>query len=90
MAKPICVVKVVDSATAFVPIFELQKILDDKLTDYHVLVVPFTYLSEDTCYEPMRVQVFHEKDFTDIQYHELKQLIEDNIKQTINERQTIS
>ena len=31
--------------------------------------------------EPMQFQVFHEKDFTEIQYEELKKIITENIKQ---------
>lgn len=82
MAKPICVVRVdnrnVDSSGVS-EMFHIQKALDDKLTDYHVLCVPFEQSYDDNL-EPIQIQVFHEKDFTEIQYQELKQMIEDSLK----------
>ena len=79
MAKPICVIKVDNKPGTFTPIYQIQSLLDDRLNDYHVLVVPFEQPA-DEYHEPMQVQVFHEKDFTEIQYAELKKIISDAVE----------
>lgn len=78
MAKPICVIKVDNRRNRFTEIYQIQHLLDDRLNDYHVLVVPFEQ-PEDEYDEPMQVQVFHEKDFTEIQYAELKKIVSDAV-----------
>jgi len=81
MAKPICVIKVdnrMQDSRGIAPIYEVQRLLDERLSDYHVLVVPFEQ-PQDEYYEPMQVQVFHEKDFTEIQYEELKRLVMESL-----------
>lgn len=78
MAKPICVVKVDNIYLQFTELYKIQELLDGRLTDYHVLVVPFKRPG-DEYYEPMQIQVFYEKDFTEIQHKELKQIVSDAI-----------
>lgn len=78
MAKPICLVKVDNHKANFLGIYEIQQLLDNRLNDYHVLVVPFEQ-PEDEYDEPIQVQVFYEKDFTEIQYDELKKIISETL-----------
>jgi hypothetical protein len=84
MAKPICVIKI-DSNTDLgngknisSEYGSVSKAMSDALPDYHVIVVPTQYEYDP---EPIKLQVFHEKDFTEIEYQELKQLITDSLKQ---------
>lgn len=88
IAKPICLIKV-DSRShkncrGIIEVYEVQKILDERLNDYHVLVVPFEQ-PDDEYFEPMQLQVFYEKDFTKIQYQELKEIIEKSLQQNIKQ-----
>jgi len=74
MAKPICVVKVDHQITEVGDgrkMYEMQRNLEERMFDYHVFVIPFDSNGSDT----IQFQVFHEKDFTEIQYQELKGLI---------------
>lgn len=68
-AKPIFIVKLPDA-----PSIELQQSINDKLAnkmpDYHVLVI-----SGETHLQTVDFQVFYEKDFNEIKYEELKQII---------------
>lgn len=79
MAKPICLIKIDDTRVRFggtlAPIYEIQRVMDDRLTDYHVLVVPFEQIGTES-FEPFQIQVFHERNFTEIQYKELREMIE--------------
>lgn len=59
---------------------ELQEKLSEKWADYHVLVIP----TADQ-YEDFHIQTFYEKDFTEIQFEELKKIVEGSIKTTIHE-----
>jgi len=78
--KPICVIKCDHRNDILVPIYKIQSIMDERLgKDYHVLCVPFNQ-PKDESYEPIQLQVFYEKDFTPIQYAELKKIIEDAIE----------
>lgn len=83
MAKPICVIYY-EPETVFrnseKPMYEVNELFREMLPDYHTLAVPSAMSRDGSC-EVLRLQVFHEKDFTEIQYAELKQLIEDSIKQ---------
>lgn len=81
MAKPICFLEF-DDQRSFgagghkLNLSELFDMFGKMMPDYHVLV-SFANNVEGV----YRVQVFHEKDFTEIQYNELKELI----TQSINE-----
>lgn len=78
-AKPICVVKVDNKNDRLLEMFKIQEILDNRMPDYHVLVVPFEQ-PEEEYFEPMQIQVFHPKDFTEIQFQELKDMVIGEIK----------
>ena len=78
MAKPICIIKV-DMEADFgggkrANLYEWGKIFEERLPDYHVFVISQPYDSS----EPKEVfifQVFYEKDFTEIDYNGLKEII---------------
>tara|TARA_R110000823_G_scaffold143245_2_gene273425 strand:- start:164 stop:382 length:219 start_codon:yes stop_codon:yes gene_type:complete len=72
MAKPIFIVEA--------PIFNtpeecenVQKVLENKLNDYHVLVVQMDV-------NDFNFKVFYNKDFTEINYDELRKLINEKLK----------
>lgn len=80
MAKPIVIVYYLPQAVGPMPsIHQLNEGLRERFPDYHVLAIPSNRSTDGSC-EDIRLQVFHEKDFTDIQYNELKQLITDSLK----------
>tara|TARA_X000001382_G_scaffold129932_1_gene123247 strand:+ start:38 stop:256 length:219 start_codon:yes stop_codon:yes gene_type:complete len=72
MAKPILIVEapMMQTREEFV---NTQKALEDKLNDYHVLIVP-------TNVDDFNFKVFYDKDFTEINYDELKKLIKEKLK----------
>lgn len=78
MTKPICLLKFNEDRIALsrpmLALSELFEIFSKLMPDYHVLC---TYV--DNLEALFDVQVFHEKDFTEIQYEELKKLIENSI-----------
>ena len=82
MSKPIVVIKIDQEAdlgngrSFYSEHSHIQKFLDDKLGDYHVFVVPVGGRPD----EAISLQVFYEKDFTEIQYQELKQMVLDSIQ----------
>lgn len=80
MGKPICVVKFDATNQPQDIILELNQILRERMPDYHVFVIPNYYIGEPI--DQMEFNVFYEKDFTEIQYAELRKLIEDSIKPT--------
>lgn len=57
---------------------EMNEIMKDLFPDYHTLAVPSNQSADGSC-EDIRLQVFYEKDFTPIQYEELKQMIMDSL-----------
>jgi hypothetical protein len=67
MAKPIFIVELPDYITKE-DFDKIQFNLETKLTDYHVLVT-------GTDVEQINYKVFYEKDFTEINYSELKNII---------------
>jgi len=79
MPKPILIIKVDNSRGIFAEHYEMQRFFSDKYDDYHVLVVPFEQAEDSLVYEPIQIQVFHEKDFTEIDYKKLKSMIENSI-----------
>lgn len=87
MAKPICVLSVDgsviepsgDTEKIWRSCSELTESLSKKMEDYHVFVIPILY--HEDYVPPMDFKVFYEKDFTEIQYEELKTIIESNVNQ---------
>lgn len=88
MAKPICVIKVNMEADfgngQKANLRTLRDAFDEKLNGYHVFVLPLKFNYEEP-QELFVFQVFYEKDFTEIQYEELKKIITD----AINQKQSI-
>lgn len=82
MAKPICIVRV--NMNIFFKdgrdnLNKLSNSLINRLIDYHVFVLP----QADNPKKPkedVEFQVFYEKDFTEIKYKELKEIIENSLK----------
>lgn len=78
MPKPICLIRIdmeaLRSHSNPPTIPELQEIFKEEWQDYHVLVLPL-YLSDQT----VELEVFYEKDFTEIQYEELRKYIEEKL-----------
>lgn len=58
---------------------EVNEMFQRLFPDYNVLAFP-SYQSADGSCEDVRLQVFYEKDFTQIQYEYLKQLIFNSIE----------
>lgn len=56
----------------------LAQLFEERLPDYHT----FTILNNktDEYVPPIDLRVFYEKDFTEIQYAELKSMLEESIK----------
>jgi hypothetical protein len=72
--KPICVIKV--DMRYFEPqinVGELWQSIADRMPDYHVFLIHNEI--RDDYIDVMELQVFHPKDFTEIQFNELKDLI---------------
>lgn len=88
--KPICVVKIsrgamdgMNKSGRVTSYGEMSYDMNKMMPDYYVFVLP----AKETPKEPQEefeFQVFYEKDFTDIQYQELKELITEQIKTTTN------
>lgn len=86
MSKPICVIKVSMDADfgngQRVNINMLRGELALMLNDYHVFVLP-ALVDYEMGNELFEFQVFYEKDFTEIQYEELKKLITESIETNV-------
>jgi uncharacterized pyridoxamine 5'-phosphate oxidase family protein len=67
MAKPIFTVSIHNSADKE-DVIRVEEMLMNKLPDYHVLI----YLSSSD--EP-KFQTFYDKDFTEVNYEEMKEII---------------
>ena len=81
-AKPICVVKVDDNKdSGLESLWHIQRVIEDKLPGYYVLVVPVRRSLMDSDYEPIKIEVFYEKDFTENKFNELKDLVLKSIEQ---------
>lgn len=78
MPKPIALIKVATPFFKKTPFYEIQSALSEMMHDYHVLVTP-NYNEDAT---PIELQVFHEKNWTEIQQQELKDLIINSLPQT--------
>lgn len=83
MAKPICVIKYNADRLSLgngekQNVANVNNVFQDRFTDYQIFAYP-----ENLDEELFQFQVFHEKDFTEIQYEELKKLITEAIEQKI-------
>lgn len=83
-AKPICVIKI-DSTlpmhnekSVLSELHSLRDTFQKEMPDYYVWVVPI--ISDEPLTEPIQLQVFHPKDFTPIQFQELKDMVMEEIK----------
>lgn len=83
MAKPICLITI-DSqiatsgnANGWETCASLRELYESRMPDYHIFVVP-NFIT-DVPIPPLHIQVFYEKDFTEIQYEELKKMIENSL-----------
>jgi len=81
--KPICVIYYLPDALAgkggLIPsIYEMNEMFKKTFTDYHTLAIP-SYLSADGSCEDVRLEVFHPKNFTPIQFEELEKLIKEAV-----------
>jgi hypothetical protein len=66
--------------------FEVNEMFEKRLPGYLVLAIP-SGMSEDGSCEQVRLEVFHPKDFTDIQFEELKKkVLEPYTKDIDNDR----
>lgn len=72
MPKPICLVYY--SQTTGADFADVQNTMQEKWTDYYVLVIP----SHRT--EIIELEVFYDKDFIEMQYDELKQWIKESLE----------
>ena len=72
MAKPIFIVEapMMQTQEEFA---NVQKLLENKLNDYHVLMVKMDV-------NDFNFKVFYDKDFTEINYDELRKLIKERLK----------
>ncbi len=64
-----------------ISIKEITEVFVEQLPDYHVFCFP-SWRSSDEMEGAIEFKVFHEKDFTEIQYEELKKIIEDSLKES--------
>ena len=83
-AKPICVIYYLPEAMASASgkmstVYEVNSMFRDIFTDYHTLAIPSRLSSDGSC-EDIRLEVFHPKDFTEVNYEELKSIINDKIQ----------
>lgn len=79
MAKPIAVIRIPEDAFrverwTWKDCDGIQRHLTENKPDYHWFVL----LTSE--HKEMVFEVFHEKDFTEIQYDELKKMIEEKLK----------
>lgn len=74
--KPICLIKI-DTYGQSNPnslLSDIRSTLETKMPDYYIFVIPIT-IDFEKKNDQIEFQVFYEKDFTPIQYEELKALI---------------
>lgn len=84
--KPICVLYYLAESLGFDDgsgMAKMNEALQSKMSDYHVLCIPSRQSLDGSC-EDVRLQVFHPKDFTEIQFQELKDMVMEEIKKINN------
>lgn len=79
MAKPICLVSVTTHIEMHLE--EVQKELEKKFDDYHVLVFPAPFNQEKI----LEIEVIYDKDFTLAQFDEIKSTVQEKLKELENE-----
>ncbi len=57
----------------------VNDMMDARFPDYHTLAVPSRMSLDGSC-EDIRLEVFHPKDFTEIQFQELKDMVMEEFK----------
>lgn len=72
MSKPIFIIKLPSSASAN-DLDHLQSLSDVKFKDYHTIVCTSNV-------ESIEFEVFYEKDFNEVKYEELKQIVLNTVK----------
>lgn len=72
MAKPIALLKINTTVLPKIDGDLITEILEGKLHDYYILVLPSTCIKDI-----FELQVFYDKDFTEVQHEELKALVKD-------------
>lgn len=77
--KPIMLMYYLKDIAPTTSVYDINKVFQDKMPDYHVLCCPSKMSLDGSC-EDIRLEVFHPKDFTDIQFEELKEMVMDEIK----------
>lgn len=75
-AKPIFTVGLPESCTQ-ADLLAMRSTLFDKMSDYYV----FVYISKQ---EDVKFETFYEKDFNEVKYEELKQIIISNLSNITN------
>lgn len=74
MAKPIFIIELPELDDYYPKIDGIREVISSKLEDYYVLVFVNPLLEE------VKFQVFYEKDFNEIKFEELKQIIIEKLK----------
>lgn len=59
-------------------ITEVNEIFKEMFPEYYTLAIPSNLSTDGSC-EDIRLQVFYEKDFTPIQYEELKKMVQESL-----------
>jgi hypothetical protein len=80
MVKPICFIKynpeeISGAGGMKVDVSTMNKVFQDKLNDYHVIAIPSGNIEE-----VINLTVYNAENFTDVEYAELKLLIETSVE----------
>jgi len=78
--KPIAVIYYLPDGLNDISMATMNEVMANKMPDYHVFAVPSRMSIEGDC-EDIRLQVFHPKDFTPIQFEELKKMITEAVEE---------
>lgn len=82
--KPIVVIYYLkESLSPTTSIREVNEMMMERFPDYHTLAVPSRMSLDGSC-EDLRLEVFHPKDFTEIQFEALKVKVLEEIKNKNN------
>jgi len=81
--KPICVIYYLPEIMSppsgkMYSVYEVNEMFRNIFTDYFTFAIP-SHLSADGSCEDVRLEVFHPKDFTPIQFKELEKLIKEAV-----------
>lgn len=61
-------------------VYQVNESFRSLFTDYHVLAIPSNLSADGSC-EDIRLEVFHPKDFTAIEFIEMEKLLKEAIKE---------